>query len=152
MVTKDNQPRLRDDADVADVLREPREGRLDHAVGDLGGEAHDLALVDMLDVDAEDLEPLRGVGRGRVHAHGAAADEPEGLPAQACDGAGRAHERTHRAVDGVVGDVAVGARIGCASLGEPTGRGQHPDEAGVLRVDVAEEEQRAGREARGEGG
>jgi len=28
--------------DVSNVFGEPREGRLDHAVGDLGGEAHDL--------------------------------------------------------------------------------------------------------------
>ncbi len=122
----------------------------DRVLGHELAAADDLPLVDVLDVDPEHALPLGGVGRRRVHAHAATAEDAVGLAAQPAHRAGGpdvGHDALqHRGP----GDVAHDPVVGVTRRVERAGGGEHRHHARVLRVDVAEEQEGARSEAGGD--
>jgi hypothetical protein len=135
--------------DSCRVLFEPL-ARARHAgLLDRGRTSNELPLIDLFDIDSELLEPVVRIRDRRVHAHGTAADASKGGAVKPDDCGACAHELFDPLEHARVRDVAPGSTIDPSDLIEGARCSEHPDHAGIRRVDVREEKKRPRKLTRG---
>ena len=104
--------------------------------------AHELELIDMIDVDAELLHPLRGIDDRGIDPERATSDQAVGQPAQPPRRRHRHDLRPQSREHHIVFDIAETLRERNARLVERSRIREHADEPGVLRVDIREHHDR----------
>ena len=111
--------------------------------------AHELHLVDVVDVNPELCHPEGRVGHGRVDRKRATAHVHVGEALQTVEGGDAKDGRLQPGVDLLVGKLAEDLVEGDAGLVQGAGVGQHADHGRIPGIQVGVEDERLGAELRG---